>query len=421
MSRRRKTEEEEEEEETKDLLPDNSDDVDVPRKGRRVKGDASLLFLLVCSAFLLVLSLSGGVSFFGKRVKREMFRMQHPNERVQTYFDKLESFYGGYDNLPTCYAEQVDNNGWQQKSQAHNNNDRMTFVFVAGPEGTGHHTLEEIAGVIQKYYQRTNVNSTQKTVVDLRPSLQPVHFDKVYPAGTQAQKFFAKFSLDKVRKELSNYGAIKKLQSNKGVRKIFFDSQEAYPFGSDDMHRYADLVHLKNLHDEGVFDLKVILLSRDPTNATLSNNRRMFHSNAPVERQCRTMENAMTYLSSVASTLPCNSLMLWPFEFFVSDPKTSLAALADFLDLDQGVFDGQQGEAIASVAQGSGNKASNFSPLGGRQNHTYKRAYVKSQTCNEILPEGEALTPKCEEVARTALGDFFRKRTGQWPMLRPPV
>ena len=355
---------------------------------------------------------------------------------VRAYFAKLLEFYGGLDKLPPTYVEQIRRGGWQQPKQTLRKTNKnktksastLTFVFVAGPEGSGHHTIEEIAGVIQRYYNNDNA-STSSIAVELEPSLMSeVYFENPRENGgdyTTLDVQTIESRLDRVRplRRLFRKTMYENSTTHPPVqptRHILFDSQDAYPYGASRLLRYVDLTHLQTLRDNGYFaKLKVILLSRDPTNATLSNNRRGFHRNADIERQARIMENAMTYLSAAAYTLTWDNVLLWPFEFFVQEPSIMLGALASFLDISETVFsESSAGQAIADVARHPGNKNVSFSPLQA-QAHKYTRDYVKARTCMHRLLPKDQTTAKCETLVRGHLDAFFQRRNAQWPMIRP--
>jgi hypothetical protein len=370
---------------------------------------AVVLFTTCLGIAVVVVVLGESASVYRQIRQRAVFSttMTH-NADVQRYFDRLESFFGGPEHLPTCYATQVGDGGWKKgyqhprtsittnNAQPPTSNTRAamppTFVFVAGTEGSGHHTLEEIAGVIKSYYddkmKTTNSSAiddysgrdddTSRIVVDLKPHLMPVIYQQGAPTNPNKEPY-AVFFHETIKSRLETYPPLQELKKKAArtkSRAIFFDSQDAYPFGAGDSYRYADITHLQQLHEEGYIDLKVILLSRDPTSATFSNNRRMFHHDAVIEQQARLMENSMTFLSAMTSQLPCDAIMVWPLEFFVSDPKMSLSALAVFLDIDQDVFAGKEGEEIARTVQTKGNKSVKFSPLGAYKRNSTMRLFL---------------------------------------------
>jgi hypothetical protein len=164
---------------------------------------------------------------------------EFPSQSVERYFNWVSSFFGGQERLMGCYADQFfDPGGWGNGH--HQNRDNLTtYVFVAGTEGSGHHALEDIAGTMHSYFERVN-NDTKQTIMKVVPHMNELtHLDVL-------DEWYAKFDREEIRQSFVTHGIIDnetettnseddKLLGNATIRKIMFDSQDAYPWNGDSL------------------------------------------------------------------------------------------------------------------------------------------------------------------------------------------
>jgi hypothetical protein len=177
---------------------------------------------------------------------------------------------------------------------------------------------------------------------------------------------------------------------------VIFDLVSSCPFLTRHVTKCPDVMQLLQLHHRGHFDLKVVLLHRDPTAAVLSALRRGFTKDLGL--QLRTVEFSLSHLESVLRAVPCQHMFLLPYPLLTHRPVDLARQLAGFLG------SAALEETIATNVRRDGWEAS-------REPDLAKLASV-------VECSGRGLkAADCQELLVAEAHRFFQSRLGLWPLL----
>lgn len=240
------------------------------------------------------------------------------------------------------------------------------FLFVAGVEGSGHHALV----------------SVWESLVAQGVNLELVVFDQKFHAlgiENHASYHYSSIDLDAHRRAMAPlFEAAAKRSA------IVVDAQNSYPMGYfAGSLAHPDLDYLRRLDGE-LFDLRVIVLYRNPVDAALSAVRR-FHNCAECgyktpEFQARMVSESLVNINNNLPSLPCGKWMVLEYESFVQRPQQLAGPLARLLGLPQAKL------------------ASAFDK-------------IKPPPKRQDNGKGD------EAQTRKVLEDFFRRQKSLWPLL----
>jgi hypothetical protein len=193
-----------------------------------------------------------------------------------------------------------------------------TFLFVAGVEGSGHHALLSVWQHLQA-----------KHLIDL------VVYDQQFHAlGIENH---ASYHYSSILPEQHHSAMLSRFANATRDNSIVIDAQNSYPMGQfAGSLAHPDLGSLLEL-DGSLFNLRVIVLHRNPTDAVLSAVRRFRDSDdakykAP-EYQARVVAESLTNINNLLSDLPCGRWMLMRYEDLISNPTLFSGPFARLLEL----------------------------------------------------------------------------------------
>eukprot|EP00049_Salpingoeca_infusionum_P019772 m.362993 g.362993 ORF g.362993 m.362993 type:complete len:373 (+) comp21305_c0_seq1:176-1294(+) len=243
------------------------------------------------------------------------------------------------------------------------NKDLPLFVFVAGVEGSGHHSLHGIWNSLKKHM-----------------AVEQIVFDQKFHSLDINNH--ASYQYSKVDVEAHKQAMQPIFEQFKQSGGIVVDTQNSYPMGMfAGSLAHPDLLMLNEL-DGVLFDLRVIVLLRDLTDAAMSAVRR-FTTTKDAEYktpqfQARMMSENLASLNNMLPLLGCEKWMALQFEDFVSNPKQFVGPFARLLGFPKTHFDG----AFDSVRKPSA------------------KAYNVQQ-----------------QAERAILADFFQRQQVLWPLI----
>ncbi len=187
------------------------------------------------------------------------------------------------------------------------------FIFVAGIEGSGHHALKSIWHHLQK-----------------KIDIKLIVYDQLFHSfGIENHASYHYSSVDKE----THFGTLKKVfDEAKQNGQIVIDAQNSYPMGKGaGSMAHPDLLMI-NQFDGVLYDLRVIILHRDPSSSVLSAVRRFQddgeYSYKNPQFQARMVTESMTHLNNVMPLLTCEKYMVLNFEAFVKQPIKLVPTLA---------------------------------------------------------------------------------------------
>jgi hypothetical protein len=194
------------------------------------------------------------------------------------------------------------------------------FVFVAGVEGSGHHALKDV------WWQLEASGVKVKLVV----------YDQLFHSfGIENHASF-------------HYSSIRRSAHMKAMRPLFeqaakdgafvIDAQNSYPMGKGaGSLAHPDLLMMQEL-DGVLFDLKVIILYRDPANATLSAVRRFQDKEEYLFKnyqfQARMVSENLATLNNAIPMLPCSRTIAIRYEDLTQHPDLLSEPMAKLLGVD---------------------------------------------------------------------------------------
>eukprot|EP00049_Salpingoeca_infusionum_P009026 m.149849 g.149849 ORF g.149849 m.149849 type:complete len:799 (-) comp14209_c0_seq2:251-2647(-) len=204
--------------------------------------------------------------------------------------------------------------------------DLPIFVLVVGIEGAGHHAMETVWHGLEEFYDLH--------FIGYNPGLHS--FAKEADVSKAYQYSSADF--ERHRKQIRN------LLKKPWVRgkKLIIDSRDSYPegFGVGAL-AHPDLLYLSML-DGDVIDLRVLVMSRDIVDCTMSAVRRFQvgefqYKNA--QFQARAVSENLALINNALRSIPCGKYMVLPYEKFVHQPKAYSAQLSELLSVQKQYMD----------------------------------------------------------------------------------
>ena len=126
--------------------------------------------------------------------------------------------------------------------------------------------------------------------------------------------------------------------------RVIVDAKSPFPISAEGGSLgYPDLLHL--LQFDGVFfDLRVIVLHRDPLEAIFTATRQSYSSHhrpfQTLEYQARVVEEGLAYLNNALMMVPCTKQLWIDFDCFTHDLHQYDSQLARFLNVPEMVLRG---------------------------------------------------------------------------------
>lgn len=245
--------------------------------------------------------------------------------------------------------------------------DLPIFVFVAAVEGSGHHALKSVWKGLQKAGQNIHL----------------IVYDQVFHSfGIEN---LAAYHYSSIRQDIYLEHMSSVFEQAKQNGSIVIDAQNSYPMGKGaGPLAHPDLLMLNSL-DGILFDLRVIVMYRNPVDAALSAVRRFQNSNEylykNIEFQARMMVESYATINNALPQLGCGKYMVVDYEKLLANPMEFIKP---------------------------------FSHLLGVPNYALKSAFstVVQREKNPDSPEKAA--------SRKKLQDFFEMQQGLWPLLSMP-
>ncbi|EGD72339.1 hypothetical protein PTSG_00360 [Salpingoeca rosetta] len=239
------------------------------------------------------------------------------------------------------------------------------FVFVAGVEGSGHHALLSV---------------WEKLKEDSVP-LELIVYDQVFHqlgVENHASYHYSRISLEEREAAMR---PVFEHAAQRGATVI--DAQNSYPMGQfAGSLAHPDLLQLAKL-DGKLFDLRVIVLYRNPTDAVLSAVRRFRSEDGPSKYknsqfQARMVAESLVAINNALPHLSCGKWTMLQYEDFVHNPRLLAGPFARLLGLPKSAFD--------------------------------------SSLANVHAPPKRTLTHAVQEEQRL-LDEFFSRQAVLWPLL----
>ena len=193
-----------------------------------------------------------------------------------------------------------------------------TFLFVAGVEGSGHHALLSI----WQHLQATHA-------IDL-----VVYDQQFHSLGIENH---ASYHYSSIQIDLHHAAMKSRFANATRDGSIVIDAQNSYPMGQyAGSLAHPDLGSLLEL-DGVLFNLRVIVLHRKPTDTVLSAVRRFRDAEDAKykvpEYQARVVAESLTNINNVMPDLPCGRWMLMCYEDLISNPSIFSGPFARLLEL----------------------------------------------------------------------------------------
>ena len=215
------------------------------------------------------------------------------------------------------------------------------LLFVAGVEGSGHHALRSIWHQLQ--------DKGQATVLEYDQLLH------VLSISEHASFHTSSIDLnDHKRAWMDTF----RLHTQKGKPRVLVDAQNSYPMGKMAGSLASPDIDMLMALDGLVFDLRAIVLSRNPTRTVLSAVRRFSSNDLDLVYktptfQARVVSEALTHLNNAVTRLPCGKWMTVQYEELVQAPTAFQASLATLLNLPARALDGAFKDIAAPSQQNS--------------------------------------------------------------------
>eukprot|EP00038_Savillea_parva_P029640 m.72421 g.72421 ORF g.72421 m.72421 type:complete len:867 (+) comp8782_c1_seq1:216-2816(+) len=195
------------------------------------------------------------------------------------------------------------------------------FVFICGVEGAGHHAMEAVLGDLSKKVDLVYTGYT--------PGL---HSFAKHPNVSRAYQY-PNISLANYEATVKRHLAGSKLKG----RPLIFDSRDSYPegFGCGSL-AHPDLVYLAQL-DGIVFDLRVLVVVRDPVAAVLSSVRRFNVKEFTYKNyqfQARAVQEGLTMINNGLAAVPCGKAYVLPYDDMLQDPAPYASPLGRLFSVD---------------------------------------------------------------------------------------
>ena len=200
------------------------------------------------------------------------------------------------------------------------------FVFVAGIEGSGHHALKDVWWSLEKAGVK----------------LKLVVYDQVFHSlGIENHASYHYSSIQKAE-YVKHMGPTFEQARMDGS--IVIDAQNSYPMGKGaGPLAHPDLLMLSEL-DGVLFDLRVIVLFRDPVDASLSavrrfqNNEQYLYKN--VEFQARMVSESLVNIHNALPHMPCDHYLVIDYERLIHHPRDFIGPLEELVGAQHDVLHG---------------------------------------------------------------------------------
>ena len=199
------------------------------------------------------------------------------------------------------------------------------FIFVAGVEGSGHHALLSV-------WEKLRASVAMDVIV----------FDQTFHQlgiENHASYHYSRISLDDRREAMRP--VFEHAAKNNA---IVIDAQNSYPMGQyAGSLSHPDLVQLAQL-DGVLYDLRVIVLYRNPTDTVMSAVRRFRDATDPTQYknsqfQARAVAESLVAINNALPHLPCSKWVMLQFEEFAHNPKLLLGPLSRLLELPKATIE----------------------------------------------------------------------------------
>lgn len=196
------------------------------------------------------------------------------------------------------------------------------FVFVAGVEGSGHHALKDVWHSLKEH----------------GTSLELIVYDQLFHSlgiENHASYHYSSIRLETYRKNMAPVFA----KAQQAGITMVIDAQNSYPMGMGaGSLAHPDLLALQQLDGE-LFDLRVIVLYRDPVSATLSAVRR-FRDNAVYSYknynyQARLISESLMTLNNALPALSCGHYMMIQYKELVAAPLNFIGPIGELLEVPE--------------------------------------------------------------------------------------
>ena len=193
------------------------------------------------------------------------------------------------------------------------------YVFVCGIEGAGHHAIETVLEKLENYYDLA--------ITTYNPGLHS--FAK--HANVSRAYQYPTIDLGRHHQTFVNFLKGPKVHGSK----LIFDTRNSYPegFGVGSLG-HPDLAYLSAL-DGRLFELRVLVLYRDPVASVLSSVRRFKDGNdrpefqyKNYEYQARSVQESLSMINNGLSTVPCGKSLVLPYETMLATPSFFAPQLA---------------------------------------------------------------------------------------------
>eukprot|EP00050_Salpingoeca_kvevrii_P013276 m.27738 g.27738 ORF g.27738 m.27738 type:complete len:814 (+) comp4819_c0_seq1:485-2926(+) len=203
--------------------------------------------------------------------------------------------------------------------------DLPIYFVVIGVEGAGHHAMEAVWHDLSKFYDFE--------LVTYNPGL---HSFAKHPNVSRAYQF-PSAELQKHRNQFTNF--LRK--PTVAGKKLIIDSRNSYPmgFGVGSLG-HPDLTYLAQLDGE-LFDLRVLIVYRDPTACVLSSVRRFKVKEFQYKNfqyQARSVQESLTVINNGISQLTCGKFHVMRYESFIENPNSQAAPLSQLLSVNEGLL-----------------------------------------------------------------------------------
>ena len=211
--------------------------------------------------------------------------------------------------------------------QHHSSDKKMPkFIFVAGVEGSGHHALKDV------WHSLDNAGVKLELVV----------YDQLFHSlGIENH---ASYHYSSILRDTHVEHMRPLFEKAAADGKVVIDAQNSYPMGKGaGPLAHPDLLKLAAL-DGVLFDLRVIVLYRDPVDAVLSAVRRFKDNNEYMfkneEFQARMITESLATINNALPQLPCGKLMVVEYSALVHEPGLFIQPLSQLLGVSPAILDG---------------------------------------------------------------------------------
>lgn len=190
------------------------------------------------------------------------------------------------------------------------------FLFVAGVEGSGHHALKEVWAALAAHVP-----------------VELIVYDQLFHSLGIENHASYHYSSVIPEKHFESMKATFQAAKEKGA--IVIDAQNSFPMGKGaGSLAHPDLLMLNEL-DGVLFDLRVVVLYRNPVSAVLSAVRR-FRDNGEykyknAEFQARMVVESLVNINNAMQQLQCGHYMVMRFEDLVAKPEDFVGPLGRLL------------------------------------------------------------------------------------------